>query len=153
MVAAAGAGALEMTGGQRVELQGLARSHTAPAREVRQAKALLWAAAEGTAAVGRARAANQGSMMRPARASKPDGYLLGSYRIATAPEPNSSRLRSFKSTCFDSPANNVGPWPTNLGCTTNSYSSINPSSANARGSFTPPTNSPLPDSRFSSRTA
>jgi transposase len=81
MVAAAGA--LEMTGGQRVELQGLARSHTAPAREVRQAKALLWAtdgvsnaeiarrcastpksvrrwrsrfAAEGTAAVGRIRA-------------------------------------------------------------------------------------------------
>ena len=32
-----------------------------------------------------------------------DGYLLGSYRIATAPEPNSSRLTSFKSTCFDSP--------------------------------------------------
>src|SRR5713226_1334043 len=99
MVAAAGA--LEMTGGQRVELEGLARLHTAPAREVRQAKASLWAAAEGTAAVGRARAANQGSMMRPARASsasKPDGYLLGSYRIATAPEPNSSRLTSFKST-------------------------------------------------------
>src|SRR5207247_3574965 len=65
-----------------------------------------------------------GSMMRPARASKPDGYLLGSYRIATAPEPNSSRLTSFKSTCFDSPANNVGPWPASLGCTTNSYSSI-----------------------------
>jgi hypothetical protein len=42
MVAAAGA--LEMTGGQRVELERLARSHTAPAREVRQAKALLWAA-------------------------------------------------------------------------------------------------------------
>ena len=38
-----------------------------------------------------------------------DGYLLGSYRIATAPEPNSSRLTSFKSICFDSPANNVGP--------------------------------------------
>src|SRR6266508_6756214 len=141
MVAAAGA--LEMTGGQRAELERLARSHTAPAREVRQAKALLWAtdgvsnaeiarrcastpksvrrwrsrfAAEGTAAVGRARAANQGSMMRPARASKPDGYLIGSYRIATAPEPNSSRLTSFKSTCFDSPANNVGPWPASLGC-------------------------------------
>src|SRR5258708_6664812 len=85
-----------------------------------------------------------GSMMRPARASNPDGYLLGSYRIATAPEPNSSRLTSFKSTCFDSPANNVGPWPASLGCTTNSYSSINPSSANASGSFTPPTSSPLP---------
>src|SRR5918996_844910 len=84
-------------------------------------------------------------MMRPARADKPVGYILGSYRIATAPEPNSSRLTSFKSTRFDSPANNVGPWPTSLGCTTNSYSSINPSSANARGSFTPPTNSPLPD--------
>ena len=109
MVAAAGA--LEMTAGQRAELERLARSHTAPAREVRQAKALLWVAAEGTAAVGRARAANQGSMMRPARASKPDGYRLGAYRSATAPEPNSSRLTSFKSTCFDSPANNVGPWP------------------------------------------
>src|SRR6266850_6446902 len=34
---------------------------------------------------------------------EPDGYLLGSYRIATAPEPNSSRLTSFKSTRFDSP--------------------------------------------------
>ena len=79
----AAARALEMTGGQRAELEGLARSHTAPAREVRQAKALLWAtdgvsnaeiarrcastpksvrrwrsrfAAEGTAAVGRIRA-------------------------------------------------------------------------------------------------
>src|SRR2546422_8032469 len=41
MVAAAGA--LEMTGGQRAELERLARSHTAPVREVRQAKALLWA--------------------------------------------------------------------------------------------------------------
>jgi hypothetical protein len=40
------AGALEMTGGQRAELERLARSHAAPAREVRQAKALLWAAAE-----------------------------------------------------------------------------------------------------------
>ena len=75
--------------------------------------------------------------------------LLGSYRIATAPEPNSSRLTSFKSTRFDNPANNVGPWPATLGCTTNSYSSINPSSANACGSSTPPTNGPLPDSRLS----
>ena len=41
MVAAAGA--LEMTDGQRAELERLARSHTAPAREVRQAKALLCA--------------------------------------------------------------------------------------------------------------
>jgi hypothetical protein len=40
---------------------------------------------------------------------KADDYLLGSYRIATTPEPNSSRLMSFKSTRFDSPANNVGP--------------------------------------------
>src|SRR5262245_4671053 len=78
-----------------------------------------------------------------------DGYLLGSYCIATAPEPNSSRLTSFKSIRFDSPANNVGPWPASLGCTTDSYSSINPSSANAIGSFTPPVNSPLPDSRLS----
>src|SRR5215831_4836763 len=83
----------------------------------------------------------------------PDGYRLGSYRIATAPDPNSSLLTSLKSTGFDSPANNVGPWPASLGCTTNSYSSINPSSANACGSFTPPTNSPLPDSRLSCSTA
>ena len=62
--------------------------------------------------------------MRDAEAST--GYLLGSYGIATAPEPISSRLTSFKSRCFDSPANNVGPRPTSLGCTTNSYSSINP---------------------------
>ena len=48
-------------------------------------------------------------MMRPALANKSDGYLLGSYRIATAPELNSSRLMSFKSTRFESPANNVGP--------------------------------------------
>jgi hypothetical protein len=34
-----------------------------------------------------------------------DGYLLGSYRIATAPEPNSSRVMSLKSICFDSTAN------------------------------------------------
>src|SRR2546422_10156217 len=83
------------------------------------------------------------------RDNKPNGYLLGSYRIATAPEPNSSRLTSFKSTRFESPANNVGPWPASLGCTTNSYSSINPSSVKASGSFTPPTNNPLPDSRLS----
>jgi hypothetical protein len=31
------------------------------------------------------------SVMRPTRANKPNGYLLGSYRIATAPELNSSR--------------------------------------------------------------
>ncbi len=53
-------------------------------------------------------------------------YLLGSYRIATAPEAYSSRLTSFKSTCFGRPANKVGPTPASLGCTTNSYASINP---------------------------
>src|ERR1051325_2068254 len=67
-----------------------------------------------------------------------------SYRIDTAPDPSSSRLTSFKSTGFDSPANNVGSWPASLGCTKSSYSSINPSSVNASGSFTPPTNRPLP---------
>ena len=77
------------------------------------------------------------STLRLTRANKPNGYLLGTYRIATAPEANSSRLTSLKSTRFDSPANNVGPWPASLGCTMNSYSSINPSSANATGSFTP----------------
>src|SRR6187397_308177 len=75
-----------------------------------------------------------------------DSYVLGSYRIATAPEPSSRRLTSFRSTCFDSPANGDGPWPASLGCTTNSYSSINPSSASATGSFMPPVNSLLPDS-------
>ena len=47
-----------------------------------------------------------------------DGYLLGSYRLATAPEPSSRRLTSFKSIYFDSPANNVDPWLASLGCTT-----------------------------------
>jgi hypothetical protein len=74
-------------------------------------------------------------MMRPTLANKPNGYLLGSYRIATSPEPNSSLLTSLKSIHFDSPANNVGPWPASLGCTTNSYLSINPSSANASGLY------------------
>jgi hypothetical protein len=37
------------------------------------------------------------SVMRPTRAKEPNGYLLGSYRIATAPGPNSSRLTSLKS--------------------------------------------------------
>jgi hypothetical protein len=48
-------------------------------------------------------------MMRPTRAIMPDGYLLGSYRIATAPDPNSNRFTSFKSIRFESPANNVSP--------------------------------------------
>src|SRR6187397_1943291 len=93
------------------------------------------------------------SMLEPTPAHQPDRYLLGSYCITTAPEANSSRFTSFKSTCFDNPANSVGPWPASLGCTTNSYSSINPSSANASGSFTPPTNNPLPDSCLSCSTA
>jgi transposase len=38
------AGALPVTAEQRGELERLSRSHTAPAREVRQARALLWAA-------------------------------------------------------------------------------------------------------------
>src|SRR3989449_10558100 len=75
------------------------------------------------------------SIMRPTRANKPNGYLLGSYRIATAPEPNSSRLTSFKATPFASPANNVGPCPASLRCTTNSYSPIHPTSPNATGSL------------------
>jgi hypothetical protein len=33
-------------------------------------------------------------------------FLPGSYRIATALEPNSTRLTSFKSKCFDIPASN-----------------------------------------------
>ena len=78
-----------------------------------------------------------------------------SARTATPPLPSrtpaGSRASSRRS--FDSPANNDGPWPAIRGCTTNSYSSISPSSANASGSFTPPTNSPLPDSRLSCRTA
>jgi hypothetical protein len=48
------------------------------------------------------------------------GYLLGSYRIATAPESNSNRLTNFKSTRFVSPANNVGLWATGRSSITNS---------------------------------
>ena len=44
----AAAGALGMTGGKRVELEGLARSHTASAREVRQAQARWRGAAAAT---------------------------------------------------------------------------------------------------------
>jgi hypothetical protein len=55
------------------------------------------------------------SMMLQTLVSKPNAYLLASYRIATAPEPYSSRLMNLKSTGFDSPANNVGPWPASLG--------------------------------------
>src|SRR6185436_1935442 len=86
-------------------------------------------------------------------AQSPLFVYFGSYLIATAPEPNSSRLTSFRSMRFGNPANNVGPWPASPGCTTNSYSSINPSSANAIGSFTPPVIRPLPDFCLSCRTA
>ena len=79
--------------------------------------------------------------------------LVGTYRIAIAPEPNRTWLTNFKSIRFESPENNVGPWPASLGCTTNSYSSISPNSANASGSLTPPTNSPFPGSCLSCRTA
>src|SRR5438093_11231901 len=49
---------------------------------------------------------------RPTRANKPNGYVLGSYRLATAPELHSRRLPSVKSVLFDSPATNLGPSPT-----------------------------------------
>jgi hypothetical protein len=42
--------------------------------------------------VSRSEAGPSCSLRRPTRANKADGYLLGPYRIATAPEPNSSRL-------------------------------------------------------------
>ena len=57
----------------------------------------------------------QGKMTWESVSFSADGYRLGSYRMATAPEPNSSRFTSFKSICFDSPANNVGPWPASRG--------------------------------------
>jgi hypothetical protein len=38
-------------------------------------------------------------------------FLPRVIRIATAPEANSTRLTSFKSTRFDKPPDNVGPWP------------------------------------------
>ena len=47
---------------------------------------------------------------------------LGSYR-SPLPPAETSRLMSLTSILFDSPANNVGPWPASLGGTTNSYSS------------------------------
>ncbi len=47
----------------------------------------------------------------PTRTKEADGYLLGSYRIATAPEPNSSRLTSFKSRRFYSPVNTSARGP------------------------------------------
>jgi hypothetical protein len=45
-----------------------------------------------------------------ARVAKTAHFELNdSYRIATAPELNSRRSTKFKSTCFDRPANEVGP--------------------------------------------
>jgi len=78
------------------------------------------------------------------RLGVPDGHLLGSYRMATAPEAKSTRLTGFNSIRVDRPANNIGPWPVTLECTMNSYSSVRPSSANASGSLTPPTSSLYP---------
>ena len=42
-------------------------------------------------------------------ADRPDGYPLGTYRMATAPESNSVWPTSFKSTYLESPSNNFGP--------------------------------------------
>jgi hypothetical protein len=83
-------------------------------------------------------------MMLPTHANKPNSYRLDSYRTATAPKPNPSRLTSLKSTSFDSRANAVGPWPARDEPRTRTHRSI-PSSANARASFTPPTSSSLLD--------
>jgi hypothetical protein len=58
--------------GQQVELERLARSRTAPAGEVRQVKALLWAAAEGAAAVG---VNASGSFTPPTNGPLPDSCL------------------------------------------------------------------------------
>src|SRR5260221_9098114 len=46
---------------------------------------------------------------------------LGLYRITPSPAPGSGPLMSFKSTCFDTPANNVGPQPATLARSTDSY--------------------------------
>ena len=81
-------------------------------------------------------------MMRLTRANRPDGYILGSYRIATAPERNSNRLTSFKSMGFDRPANSVGPWPTSWDAP-QLVLMINPSPPMPAGVL-PPMNSPLP---------
>src|SRR5579864_8263678 len=71
----------------------------------------------------------------PARPAEECGlYRAAWYRSATTPEANSWRLTSFRSIGFDSPAKSVGPCPATRGCTSNSYSSIRPSSASACGS-------------------
>jgi len=82
----------------------------------------------------------QAAMGRKQKSATGSNDLLGSYRIATAPEPNASLLTSFKSTCFDSPANNVGAWPASLGCTrTRTHRSIPAPSTPARASRLPRT--------------
>ena len=73
----------------------------------------------------------------PLSMSHPDGYLLGSYRIATAPRCDSSPAHALQSTRFDSPANNVGHVAASLGCTTNSYSRSITSSRQRRGARRP----------------
>ena len=83
----------------------------------------------------------------PSRLGSP--MAICSAQTASLPSRTPAGPRASDRTCFESPANNVGPWPASLGCTTNSYSSINPSSVNARGSLTPPTNSPFPGSLLS----
>ena len=52
--------------------------------------------------------------------------------------------RSFRSTTRDSPVNSVGPCPTSLGCTTSSYSSINPSPPAQAGAAALPRTVPCP---------
>jgi len=86
-------------------------------------------------------------MMRPTRANKPM-VPSRSYRIATAPEPNSGRLTSFKSTRFDRPRTTSarGPLP---GLHYELVLIDQSQLRQGQRSFTPPTNSPLPGSRLS----
>jgi len=75
---------------------------------------------------------------------QPNGYLLGSYRIATRPEPSSSRLTSFQVDVASIAPRTRRPVAASLGCTTKlvliDQSQLPPY---ASGSLTPPTNSPL----------
>jgi hypothetical protein len=77
------------------------------------------------------------------------GTRVGRYLTATAPDRNSWRSTSSSWMRSRRPASNVGQCPASTGCTRNSYSSISPRSANARGSVTPPTNRPSPGSCLS----